>query len=261
MSTQGGLAQRVVRSSLGPEQAASVSSFLPLQAVADALGVPDRGRQLVEEQRRRLQAAADSARGRGSLRVACIQWPSPLMACGAWVPELVKVGRCSSGCCSSLWPPSAVHCMQPAACFRCRRHSRARVGTAAAPFTIPCHPPARPQMTGSEDVVGSVRQAEVISEERLRGLRVDVLIFALCGLDLQRSAQAARAAMRRLAGAWPAGARVAVVDGEHVFSRPGPLLCASMEALVEVLHPEAQPYGHEGRLWQWLPADAAPAPA
>ena len=71
----------------------------PAQAVADALGVPDKGRQLVEGQQRQLAAAADSARGRGSMRVACIQWPQPLMAAGAWVPELIQVG-CS--CCVCL---------------------------------------------------------------------------------------------------------------------------------------------------------------
>ncbi len=45
--------------------------------------------------------------------------------------------------------------------------------------------------------------------------------------------------------------------GARVFSRPGPLLVASLEALVEALHPEAQPYGHAGRLWSAL--EAAPA--
>lgn len=47
-------------------------------------------------QQRQLESAAASARGRGSLRVACIQWPSPLMACGAWVPELIEVGACGA---------------------------------------------------------------------------------------------------------------------------------------------------------------------
>lgn len=62
-----------------------------MQAVADALGAGEAGRQKIAAQQQRLAAAAEAARGRGRLRVACIQWPSPLMACSAWVPELIKV--------------------------------------------------------------------------------------------------------------------------------------------------------------------------
>lgn len=69
-----------------------------MQAVADGLGVPDKGRQLVQRQQRQMADAAASARGRGSLRVACIQWPHPLMACGAWVPEMIQVGGEQSLC-------------------------------------------------------------------------------------------------------------------------------------------------------------------
>lgn len=128
------------------------------------------------------------------------------MACGAWVPELIK-------------------------------------------------------MAGSQDVCGSVDHAEVISEQQLAEARPDVVVFALCGLSLEQSTKAAQAAIRRLASAWsglPAAqaGRVAVVDGEHVFSRPGPLLVQSMQALVELLCPEAQPFGHEGKLWRWLPPPA-----
>ena len=59
--------------------------------MAEGLGAADQGRELVERQQRQLAEAAASARGRGGLRVACIQWPQPLMACGAWVPELIQV--------------------------------------------------------------------------------------------------------------------------------------------------------------------------
>ncbi|EFN55954.1 hypothetical protein CHLNCDRAFT_145264 [Chlorella variabilis] len=183
-----------------------------MQAVADGLGVPDKGRQLVQRQQRQMADAAASARGRGSLRVACIQWPHPLMACGAWVPEMI-------------------------------------------------------QMTGSQDVCGAVDHAEVVSAQQLRSAAPDVVVFALCGLPLDKSAQAAKAAIRRLASVWaelPAAqhGRVAVVDGERVFSRPGPWLVQSMEALVELLHPEAQAFGHQGKIWRWLDGSIdAPAPA
>lgn len=114
-------------------------------------------------------------------------------------------------------------------------------------------------MTGSSDVCGSVARAEVLDERKLAEAAPDVVVFALCGLSLEQSCKTAAAAIRRLQGAWAAlpaarAGRVAVVDGERVFSRPGPLLVPSLEALVEVMHPEAQSYGHEGKLWRWLPA-------
>ena len=131
---------------------------------------------------------------------------------------------------------------------------------ATHPPTVLCTPTCLPlQMTGSQDVCGAVDHAEVVSEQHLQASAPDIVVFALCGLGLDKSAKAAQAAIRRLAAAWPGlpaakAGRVAVVDGEHVFSRPGPLLVQSMEVLVELLHPEAQPYGHQGKLWRWLPA-------
>lgn len=43
-----------------------------------------------------------------------------------------------------------------------------------------------------------------------------------------------------------------VMDGVRLFSRPGPLLADTLEALIEALHPEAQPFGHQGTQWRYL---------
>ena len=228
----------------------------PPQAVADGLGVPGKGRQLVQAQQQQLRDAANSARGRGSLRVACFQWPSPLMACGAWVPELVQASG-DGVCVLSRRAPAARRLCR---CSPAQARLQARLPAEA--WSRPRHcPPHLPQLAGSQDVCGSRDHAEVVGEEQLAAAQPDVVIWALCGLGLDKSCAAAAAAMRRLAGAWarlPAAqrGRVAVVDGEHVFSRPGPLLVPRMEALVEILHPEAQRHGHEGKLWRWLPAPA-----
>lgn len=163
-------------------------------------------------------------------------------------------------------------------------------------------------MAGSEDVCAgdsTSGAAPVLTPAQLAEAAPDVLIFALCGLSLERSERAARAVAERLAagnGPWarlpavrtgrvagglvglacmlacllppglccqataapgspgrayasvpppPSPIPSTVVDGERVFSRPGPLLAPSMEALVEILHPEAQ-RSHEGRLWRPL---------
>eukprot|EP00850_Spirogloea_muscicola_P010448 SM000061S19275 [mRNA] locus=s61:534349:535475:+ [translate_table: standard] len=81
-----------------------------------------------------------------------------------------------------------------------------------------------------------------------------LLIFALCGLDLEASLAEARRviAAGHLSGFKPA-ARVAVMDAARLLTRPGPSLVEALEVLVEVLHPEAQPFNHLGRLW--LPLD------
>jgi len=76
--------------SLAPNALADV--WADIENVAEALGAPDRGTEVVTELRERM--AAITARA-GTLRprptVACIEWIDPLMAAGNWVPELVEM--------------------------------------------------------------------------------------------------------------------------------------------------------------------------
>jgi len=66
--------------------------FADIRRVASALGVRDRGDALVGEMRGRLAgiAAVSSSTSRRP-RVATIEWLSPLMAAGNWMPELVEI--------------------------------------------------------------------------------------------------------------------------------------------------------------------------
>lgn len=152
-----------------------------------------------------------------------------------------------------------------AAATACRGRPPRRVAVLQWPQPLYAAGSWVPQMVSachSTDVCGRADEAVCLSEEALEAAQPDVLIFALCGLTLQQSLRSAAVVARRLGGPegrWgrlPAVARgrVAVVDGERVFSRPGPLLAESMEVLVEILQPEAQGYNHQGRLWQLLPA-------
>lgn len=116
------------------------------------------------------------------------------------------------------------------------------------------------QRAGSVDVFGSAESAvaPIVATEQLAAAAPQVVIWAPCGLDLRKSDGAAQAAAARLGGTWAAlpavrAGRVAVVNGEKVFSRPGPLLTESFEVLVEILHPEVQRC-HEGALWQAMQA-------
>lgn len=60
-----------------------------MQKVADAIGVPDRGRALIAELQARMNAIAARAEKLPAPRVAYIEWIEPLMAGGNWMPELI----------------------------------------------------------------------------------------------------------------------------------------------------------------------------
>ena len=70
---------------------ALVDVWADMRRVADALGVPERGVQLVTRLRTRLRGIAERTRDRVRPRVACIEWIEPLMAAGNWTPELLAL--------------------------------------------------------------------------------------------------------------------------------------------------------------------------
>lgn len=62
--------------------------------VADACGVPARGRLLVASLQRKMDRIALRAQKSPTCpRVACIEWIDPLMSAGNWVPELVQMAN------------------------------------------------------------------------------------------------------------------------------------------------------------------------
>lgn len=83
-----GLSPAIV--SLEPHCLADVWSSV--RQVANALGIPVRGRDVADrcEQRLRRLAEQTAALPRRP-RVACLEWFDPLMSAGNWVPELVEI--------------------------------------------------------------------------------------------------------------------------------------------------------------------------
>jgi iron complex transport system substrate-binding protein len=76
--------------SLEPNGLADV--WADLRRVADALGVPERGAELVSRLRQRMTAISDRAQALPERpTVACIEWIEPLMAAGNWMPELIEM--------------------------------------------------------------------------------------------------------------------------------------------------------------------------
>lgn len=88
-AVRAGLPSRPRMVSMRPDALADV--WADMRAIASALGVPERGVQLVTRLRSRMRGIAERARGRTRPRVACIEWIAPLMAAGNWTPELIEL--------------------------------------------------------------------------------------------------------------------------------------------------------------------------
>lgn len=65
--------------------------FADIQRVAEALSVPERGHDLVEQMRQRMQMIQQQASALAPKTVATIEWIDPLMAGGNWMPTLVEM--------------------------------------------------------------------------------------------------------------------------------------------------------------------------
>ena len=76
--------------SLAPNRLADVWTDVGL--VADALGVSERGDELIRSLQSRMGAIVERARSLTARpTVACVEWIDPLMAAGNWMPELVEM--------------------------------------------------------------------------------------------------------------------------------------------------------------------------
>ncbi|MEH2273492.1 MAG: cobalamin-binding protein [Nostoc sp.] len=95
----------------------------------------------------------------------------------------------------------------------------------------------------------------ILPWETLLASNPDIIVFMLCGFDLNRTRQEANLLTQRSdwekLHATQAG-RVYITDGNSYFNRPGPRLVDSLEILAEILHPEIFQYGYKGTGWEPL---------
>jgi ABC-type Fe3+-hydroxamate transport system substrate-binding protein len=174
--------------------------FDDVLAIGGAVGRAEDARDAVVRLRERLSAAADHVPAfyEGPV-VAFLEWTDPVFIGGHWTPQLIERagGR---------------HPLNP---------------------TEPIAGSGAGQMAhGAERVAGKSRR---VSHEDLVGSAPEAVIVSPCGLDLD----ATREAVRAIAGeAWWSGlpavrnGRVALVDGNQMFNRPGPRLVDAFEWLV-----------------------------
>jgi len=112
------------------------------------------------------------------------------------------------------------------------------------------------RMAGGANLFGEDgRHSPWLTWEQLREADPDVVIIAPCGFDLERT-QGEMHWMTERAG-WSdlravREGRVYLGDGNRYFNRPGPRVVETLEALVEMLHPEFCEQRLRGNAWRAL---------
>jgi len=103
--------------------------------------------------------------------------------------------------------------------------------------------PEMVRLAGGRDVLGKDgAHSHWINWADVAAADPDVIVLIPCGFTLDRAVAEARSP-----AVWPhleplravREGRAWVIDGHHLFNRPGPRLVDSLEVLAEVLHPEA----------------------
>lgn len=182
--------------------------------VGRELGMEPAAQEVVARLRERLYGAQDFVNPYSDgPSVAMLEWTDPLFVGGHWTPQLIE----RAGGRSPLNPTVPVE----------------HAGAASGPIGVTQRTAGRSRQVASAEFIASAPEA---------------IVIAPCGLTLEQT----RAEAARLAGlAWwralPAARhrRVALVDGNQFFNRPGPRLIDAFEFLVGWLNdrPELIPPG------------------
>eukprot|EP00899_Mesostigma_viride_P009362 jgi/Mesvir1/18427/Mv14294-RA.1 len=244
-----------------------------IQCIADACNATSAGAQLISRLQARMRAATDAARGRPRPSVACIQWADPAYAAGAWVPELIRMAGgndvfgardatpFSLSDLAAKEPENVVFAICGLGLEESEEQARTMLAATENGSSVRPSPqvpqgaaPAvgcgggSPTTLGRGSGCGSPRGGSPI---RGGGEKVT----HMPGQNSPALApRGPKAVVGDLLRHLPAVVRqaVTVVDARGLFSRPGPLVAETLEVLVEILHPEAQPYGHQDKVWRHL---------
>ena len=77
----------------------------------------------------------------------------------------------------------------------------------------------------------------VVDVEHVLAARPDLLLFAPCGFDVERSARESRALLDTAAWRWARGVEAWALDGNALTSRPGPRLVDAVETIAAIVAP------------------------
>ncbi len=112
------------------------------------------------------------------------------------------------------------------------------------------------RLAGGTPLFGESGQASpTLDWEAIVAADPDVIVVAPCGFDIARtrgeeSTLTGRPGFAELSAV--RNGRVAIVDGNAYFNRPGPRLVETLEILAEIVHPERFDFGRAGDGWQAL---------
>lgn len=110
------------------------------------------------------------------------------------------------------------------------------------------------EMAGGINLFGQAgKHAPWMTWEQLAEADAEVLVIAPCGFGLERTQQEMRWLTDR--PGWRdlravRSGRVYLADGNQYFNRPGPRVVETLEALVEMLHPDGRPPRLRGEAWR-----------
>ncbi len=188
--------------------------------IADAAGLQPQGVQAVVQLRERLfQAEEFTNPFVDGPTVAFLEWTDPLFVGGHWTPQLLERA-------------GARHPLNP---------------------TVP--KPGTGSAIGPQQAERIAGKSITIPDNVLAGVNPDMLVFCPCGVDLAGTEQM----VRSLAGkSWfgelkaVRSGRVALVDGNQMFNRPGPRLVDAFEWAVGWINdrPGIIPAGFPWRPWR-----------
>jgi iron complex transport system substrate-binding protein len=89
-----------------PRPSTLADAWRDVRGLADALGVPERGVQLVTQLRGRMRAIGQRAATFGERRVVVLESLAPLRAAGRWLPELISMAGAIDACGSAGGEPA-----------------------------------------------------------------------------------------------------------------------------------------------------------
>ena len=178
--------------------------------VGGAIGEADRAQDLVVELRARMTRAMDFVNPYDARpRILYMEWVDPVFVGGHWIPQLIERA-------------GAEHPLNPCA-------PRPGSGAALGPMGA--------EMIAGKSVTATPEQILAVEHDGGRGKGWDRVSVGPCGVTLDEAEAQARALLDDPVG-WLGKidavrtGRVAIVDGNQMFSRPGPRLVNAFEWLV-----------------------------
>jgi iron complex transport system substrate-binding protein len=113
-------------------------------------------------------------------------------------------------------------------------------------------------MAGGHNLISSPgAHSGTIDWHDLRSADPDVIVLMPCGFDLERTIEEARKDLfdrpewKQLRAV--RNGAIYATNGNHYFNRPGPRLVASLEILVDILHPNRFHFGRSPTNWKQVP--------